>query len=386
MKVALVINELNIRGGTHKQLHRLCEFLLSKEHSVTIFTKFYDPLKCYPGTELFKIISYDADYEKVNKMRGLKRLIHTLKLDRIMANDIANFANVVNIHDNGLEFVNFFLLLKWKKRLPIIWQINDLHPTFNVGNSKAVKFNKILLFYKNIIRFLAKRNTAITVNVSKNVQRVKQYLNCDAYLFHCGVDLRNAEFKFHEMRPNKITLMSTGVFFTYRNYETFLKVQAFLQNEYKLQVDSFIVGSTTLDETYATKIKNIIQTEKIDCNITGDITEDELLKIYRKADFFLFLNIDQSWGLSVFEAMNMCLPVIVSNSVGATELLENRKTALVVDPIDHEKIGELIYYYYSHSLLREELIQQSFSSSLSMSWDTMYSSKMLNLFNNIIQQ
>lgn len=384
MKIALVINEFNIRGGTHKQLHRLCEFLLKNKYETTIFTKFYNPLNCYPGNELFKIVSYDERYQKVNKTKGWRRLIKTVILDWTIANDISKYATIVNIHDSGLEFINIFLIFKFKQ-IPIVWQINDLHPAFNIGNSKDLKVNKLLLYYKSIVKYIAKNNSAITVNVSKNVQRVKEYLNCDAYLFHCGVDIRNNSFRPSKVNENSITLMSTGVFFTFRNYETLLKIQKYLQEKFNLIVNSIIVGSTAMDEVYVNKIRSIIKEDKLDCSIRGDISEKQLLEIYYKADFFLFLNVDQSWGLSVFESMNMCIPTIVSKSVGAVELLQNGKTALIVDPLNHEKIGDLIYEYYKKPALRDELINQAFNESLKMSWDSMYCSKMLGLFHSVVK-
>ena len=48
--------------------------------------------------------------------------------------------------------------------------------------------------------------------------------------------------------------------------------------------------------------------------IWGEVDENTYLKLFDKADIFTFGNIDQSWGLAVFEAMSCGLPTIVSNS------------------------------------------------------------------------
>ena len=45
MKIAVLVNELNIRGGTHKQVLRLCEYLESQRIEFKIFTKYYDALQ-----------------------------------------------------------------------------------------------------------------------------------------------------------------------------------------------------------------------------------------------------------------------------------------------------------------------------------------------------
>ena len=36
------INELDIRGGTHKQVLRLCEYLIRKGEDVVVYTKKFD--------------------------------------------------------------------------------------------------------------------------------------------------------------------------------------------------------------------------------------------------------------------------------------------------------------------------------------------------------
>mgnify|MGYP000632882886 CR=1 FL=1 len=57
MKVAIVINELNIRGGTHKQVLRLCEYLEEQKIEMLLLTKYYDPEKTYPEFEKYHPVS-----------------------------------------------------------------------------------------------------------------------------------------------------------------------------------------------------------------------------------------------------------------------------------------------------------------------------------------
>ena len=54
--------------------------------------------------------------------------------------------------------------------------------------------------------------------------------------------------------------------------------------------------------------------------------------MYREHDIFLFPNHLQSWGLAVFEAMSSGVPVVVSQTAGAAEVLADRDTALIVPP------------------------------------------------------
>ena len=76
MKIAVIVNELNIRGGTHKQVLRLCQYL--KEHNINfvLCTKIYESEKTYKEFESFDIISlYDRkSYLPCTKKKKKSRL------------------------------------------------------------------------------------------------------------------------------------------------------------------------------------------------------------------------------------------------------------------------------------------------------------------------
>jgi len=57
---------------------------------------------------------------------------------------------------------------------------------------------------------------------------------------------------------------------------------------------------------------------------------------------FVFPNHLQSWGLAVFEAMASGLPVVVSKSAGASEVLTDGENALLVNPKNPGEIAKAI--------------------------------------------
>src|SRR6266705_536588 len=115
MKIALLVNELNIRGGTHKQVHRLAEYLIGQGHDVGIYTKYFAPERCYPGIENFRVFA--ATSRKEPPASRLLRFIFHRIADFILAIRVAREAEVVNIHDNGfLVFSLLFRLLARSRR------------------------------------------------------------------------------------------------------------------------------------------------------------------------------------------------------------------------------------------------------------------------------
>lgn len=381
MKITLLINELNIRGGTHKQFLRLCEYLRSSNVDFEIVTKYYDMEKTYPEFKEFNIKflkKEKSNYFKNKYLEYLINMIDSLKLLKYISKD----SSICNIHDNGLTILFPILSIIGKK---IVWQVNDLPGYFSEGNSKG---NKSLLFLKFIIRFLFKKITIkfidkITVNVSKNAVRIKKHLNKECRVYYCGIDsLKN--FKVHSWeKKNNIKLLTTGVFFPYRNYETIIKtVEELSSDGYNCTLD--IIGETSWDIKYSNKILDLINEKNLTENIKihGQVSEKDFKLLFDSSDMFLFLNLDQSWGLVVFEAMSVGLPTIVSESVGAVEIL-NKDVAIIVDPLNIKIIKEQIIKLHNESEFYNNYSQSSLNHVKEMTWDSMYSNKMLKLFNEL---
>lgn len=382
MKILLVINELNIRGGTHKQLLRLCEYL-EKENDIIIYTRNYDISKTYPEFGKFNIISADFNFPKRNNIfsKIINKIKNIKKEDKII-NSILDDIDIVNIHDCGAIRVSKNAKMKNKK---VVCQINDIPNYFleGVANGQKDSYkNKIRrTLFKNKIKYVDE----ITVNVSKNKEVVKKCLNRESYVFYCGVDA-NDKLQIHTgmNKENEINLFSSGVFFPYRNYETLVKVvDKLVKNNQNVHLD--IMGSAELDKEYSNSIKEMIKNMNLEEYITilGQVDDDKYVELHNNADIFLFININQSWGLAVFEAMSCGLPVIVSDSVGAIELLTDKENAIILDPENVDLICEEIIKLKDDENYYKYISNNACESVKEFTWDNLYSSKMLELFKKV---
>lgn len=382
MKILIAVNELNIRGGTHKQVLKLCEYL-NKENEVTIYTNIYDKEKTYDGFSKLniKVSNYNINEKKFIISRMIKKVSNKVKRIKEYKELVSKY-DVVNVHDCGAV-----KLIKPAKKMnkKVIFQINDMPNYFLEGNAKGQKDN----LKNKIKRFLFKSKMKyvdeITVNVSKNKDVVKKCLNRDAHVFYCGVDT-NDKLKFHNGMhdKNKIKLFSSGVFFPYRNYETVVKVvDKLVKDKYDVHLD--IMGSTDWDKEYSNSIKEMIKNMNLDEYITiwGQVDDDKYVELHDNADMFMFININQSWGLAVFEAMSCGLPVIVSNSVGAIEILNDRENAIILDPENVELICEEIIKLKDNDEYYKYISNNAHEVVKKFTWDNLYSSKMLELFKKV---
>ena len=124
-----------------------------------------------------------------------------------------------------------------------------------------------------------------------------------------------------------------GIFMPHRRFEDGIEALKILQ-EKGFKAKLTIAGDTQGNFSYYQLIKSLVGRLNLetDVNFLGLVSEKTLLETYFSNDIFIFPNHLQSWGLAVFEAMATGLPVIVSKSAGASEVLKHRENALLVEP------------------------------------------------------
>ena len=373
--IAYLINELDVRGGTHKQLLKLLDYTADRKIDFFVLTKRVNYQQTYPGFHRYRDRIYIlSEFNHSNLWRRpMDWIQYAYKLRKILKD-----VKVINVHDNGFEM--FFVTLPDKN---IYWQINDLPPCFQTG----VFANRIS--WRNAIkRFIVRLGVGqavrdISVNVSKNKERVRSCLHRDAKVFYCGIDpltiQRSNDETLHRFDNYTIHLLSSGVFFPYRNYETQIHVvKQLIDKNINAKLD--IIGATS-DTEYEKKIREMIRVADLQhcINICGSVDEQEFDRLHKQADLFLFINIDQSWGLAVFEAMSCGLPVLVSNSVGATEILQDQENALFVNPTDAETITSTIIRLMQDHTLYQSISDEARKLPEQYTWDHAYSSQILAL-------
>lgn len=378
MKIALYVAELDIKGGTHKQVLRLAEYLVSAGHEVSVWTPLYDLKRTYAGFAAVEVHTLSG--AKPGRVLPYFRL--ALMLPRF---------DVIHIHDN--RGVIFFVVAKLFLRARVfVWQINDLHPSFGLGNSAALTQRRRSVVHRTVNRLMGRAVDAVTVNVSKNVRRVADLLQVPAHLFYCGVDLPEREPASAEGAdcvsdyPSRRTfqLLSTGAFVGYRNYETLIESVYEAKIRLGSDIAVTIVGDTRYDAPYVQRIRLLASERSVKLSIRENLSEEELGQQIDACDVFVFINVDQSWGLAVFEAAAACRPVVLSKSVGAAELLSGKPGFLTVDPLSTAEVSAAIESLLTAGAARRALGRRARAAVEEMTWPATYGEPVANLFRNLL--
>ncbi len=89
-------------------------------------------------------------------------------------------------------------------------------------------------------------------------------------------------------------------------------------------------------------IKKYAQELDLDVNFTGRLSKEEWLELATNFDFFINTTHFDNTPVSVMEAMALGLPVISTNVGGIPYLLDNEKTAILVNDNDHNQMATAI--------------------------------------------
>lgn len=102
----------------------------------------------------------------------------------------------------------------------------------------------------------------------------------------------------------------------------------------------------------------------------GNLTDEELINIYKKASMLIFPSIYEGFGLPIVEAMACGVPVITSNTTACVETAGD--AAFLVNPLSLRDITDAIDEVYFNKELRNSMVKKGISRARLYNWDNVY--------------
>lgn len=361
MKIALIIKRLNTKGGAQRQILKLAHELKKRGHEVALYTFLLDVKNCYEdlfeGLQVVSLPAYRPPSYSTGGIAGFFSYIRVLRYENSASRELALLVDphteLLHPHDHVAYRVSIYFKER-AKQIPSVWMMNDM-PTrmWSFWREKECNAGLRLSFIKKIwywlidfyeIHAFIQGQDGIVVVDWRDQKWVKEYFNKNAHVVRTGLDIE--QFPYRERIPpqnKKIRLLATGIFLTHRRFEDGIEAaHALKEKGYDAALS--IIGNSEADKRYYQKIKNKIKELELENSVflRGVVTEEDLLASYYDHDIFIFPNHLQSWGLAVFEAMATGMPVIVSKSAGASEVLTDRENAFLIDPKSPKQIADAI--------------------------------------------
>src|SRR5947199_4650955 len=127
-----------------------------------------------------------------------------------------------------------------------------------------------------------------------------------------------------------------------------------------LPVQLFVVGHGPYSEAFAESLPEAF--------FTGYLRGNELAMAYAAADIFVFPSTTDTFGNVILEAQACGLPVVVSDSGGPKELVENHSNGLITRSHDVEDFTSAIRALVTNPALRERMANSARNSVTDRSW------------------
>jgi glycosyltransferase involved in cell wall biosynthesis len=159
-------------------------------------------------------------------------------------------------------------------------------------------------------------------------------------------------------------LLTVGTLQPRKNVETALRAFERLVAAGADQRLALVGGRGWRDDALAERIRRSPAAERI--VVTGRVSDDELVGLYRAADCFVYPSRYEGFGLPPLEAMACGTAVISSNRTSLPEVVGD--AALLVEPEDVDAIERALSDLLSSPDLRTELVDRGRRRAAEFSW------------------
>lgn len=351
----MIFFSLNVPGGSASVFLSLANELKKQGHSIDIYSYYFDPKRCFPElTKDLKIqsvrtisshllnnssvlIKLGEGLSYYVKARRIYKLMRDKRYDVIYSSEASSYIPA--------------LLYKKNRSVPVVWSVFD--PISLVDRERPGMLINKYKWFEYLLRIhnffdvkKIKKLDAVLVPTHKMKKQLDSFYGINCTVFHlAGVRIddmkrshihlikKHLQKKFSYKKKDERILYSHGHFLPHRRYEdSIYALQKLIRKNQEMKL--IISGSDKFDPSYFQMIKNLIKTLSLEEYVILDTefkTNEEVIGYYQLCDIFLFVSVEQTWGLAPFEAMACRKPVIISRGVGCHEALKDNSHALIVD-------------------------------------------------------
>ena len=270
-------------------------------------------------------------YRNIHKFTGVNadtNIWHSMHQEAVYFPKQNDYKLVVTIHD--LNFLKKYKGIKQKKQLQKLQKL--------VNRADAV------VFISKFTQKIANEN----LNLSPTLIQKVIY---NGVAVETSQKAKRPEFIVDSKQPFLFTL---GIVGEKKNFHTLIEMMKHLP-----LLNLYISGNK--DTAYAKEIEKSIHQHRLAHRIvlTGEITEQEKIWLYKNCSAFVFPSLTEGFGLPVVEAMSYGKPLIISNKTSLPEI--GGKLAHYFPDFTPEKMAQtVIQALHSHTIDKSyQLIERS---------------------------
>ena len=374
LRIALFSGNYNyVRDGANQALNRLVGYLLRQGAQVRVYSPTTDTPAFPPTGDLVSVPSIAIPGREEYKLG--------LGLTSAIRRDLAEFKPNV-VHVSAPDIVAH-RALSWgrSRKLPVVASVHT-------------RFDTYLQYY----------NLKWLEPVARAIMR-RYYRRCDAIVV--PADSIAAIFRAQRM-SNDISMWRRGVdreqFNPDRRSEDWRSAQGIGKDEVVVSFLGRLVLEKGLDvfsdaidaaRSRGVALKVVVigdgpagdffRERLPDAMFMGQMTGTDLATALASTDIFLNPSITEAFGNVTLEAMASGVPVIAAIATGATNLVRDGESGILVDPLDIEAYADAIEAYAGDPALRRRHGEAGVAFAKTMDWDRI-NSVVMRLYQRVIDR
>jgi glycosyltransferase involved in cell wall biosynthesis len=405
MKVAILLTDMITSGGAPRQAMLLAQWLQKFGHEATIYSNRYCPEICFPeiGASLdiravTRLSAADVAWRNRGRHHGLVGGVKRhLWESRQLADLVREPSDILNPHVRGAT--RAAVECKRRTGAPVAWMCDDARNWESPGYRPYYR-PPVQWCFDQLMSRLEKpvvRNINRIVALDHRVQKIlESYYGRPTDVIRSGLDA--VEFRprpqarwalraRHGIGVNDFLLLWLGIIEPHRRLEDALESMRLLRLHGRDDVRLLIAGTPEFSPGYVRMLQQIAERYHLGDLVRfhlARVPENEMADYYSAADSLVYLAENQCWGLGIFEAMACDLPVIVSRACGAHEVLEDRRTAMLVASRNSAELASAIAELADTPGLGAKLATEARARALSqITWEE-YARNMLLAFERVL--
>ena len=213
----------------------------------------------------------------------------------------------------------------------------------SVWGSDVQSFPQNSFIHRRILRFSLNRSSIVLATSNSLADQTKNFTQKKIIVTPFGVDI----YKFNSIRSkrpfNENDLVIGTVKSLEKNYgiNNLIKAFSIVRNKFKdIPLKLLIVGTGSEEKNLKKLAKEMVVED--DCVFTGYINHNKIQDYHNMIDISVFLSDKEGFGVSILEAMACCKPVVVSNTGGLSEIVNDGQNGYFVSPNNPEEAANAI--------------------------------------------
>jgi len=357
LKIAVVSPRYGLVGGSEHFSMEITERLaLNPDYSIHVFANKFKSFSDRVTFHKYPVVKFPRFFQPISTAFFIQKMISNQNFDIIHSHERVFETDIYSIH--GLPHEYWIKKIRKKKWLSLFDLSTHWIEKKMVNHSRC----KHLLPVSNSTKQIFSESFQLSMD---NMQVVPPGIDVNKYFAYDRLQCRHEIRNQLGLKPSDIIILFVGMNFEIKGLSQLMKaISKTYQKSPNHSLKLIVVGKGNYNYYKSLASQLNIQNHII---FTGVIYE-EIEKYYLASDIFSMLSEFDTFGMTVLEAMAASIPVIVSNNVGAKDIVRHGKNGFIVEAHDIDKICSYIVDLLNDNN-RNELSNAAYQTALAYTWD-----------------